>query len=1471
MAEDGKKNKSLLRTALIASPFVGAVGHTIYKGVRENTGDQKGKIKVPSMREVLRHSKISQLQHEVSQSVKVDFLEDLTRKGLNKDTTIAQKLRTSWDQAIRDTRAFDLSKLPREMHSLESVPLHETIETIGRFAQNTSKLNHEIFSRFRRNWQAMSRSSGQILNYKPISGLKFPTLESLYGKSMESKIEKALTEIAGDSLHTQFFSSPGYAERGLGIFDVQMSIKGLPLKFSMPTIDPTGQFLVEGTTQSSRRIATAVGVLDPLTGSLTKMNRNEYFLEELKRSIVPDIQSGRLKSQSAIKSAISSLYEQVYSTLESVPNIDPSKVGPGAQKYQEVRSSAMQLLVANKDRKLSGNEFSPAFRKASTEEAISAIKQHGLYAGTGSHVGEGLVQTMDITQDHLFPEAVDWARKPESAIRRFDLTSESAAKVGGTSPTFRTMYVKQELIDQWKKDNDSVSRMLFGEGHALGRASLSNDLAFQWAQDIHLKTMPDMEFDDFQKALTEGKFKPGDIIGWDHSGEAVEMSQDMRILSAQANRTVGKGDFVTLSVINERRLLDNEKFHGDFKALLSLQKDMDFNNTAKRLANRSQLFKDIDTIVSMDELKKDSGKFAKQIWTGIADVAARDQWMKPDSSMGSHWEAYQNWLKNWAEKNEVLSDIKTDPTEWSEMLRSQATTGKGWSNEEFVRSAMGLAREANMNPEDVAAIFGAAPVVLKEGITEKLLQENFGAEQSKAILSEMNRGVAFGKSQVTWGGPSELRGAGRRGSLEPRSFEVFQGSSFKDFGKDITQDLTQRIYLGDPTAYKTSQGLTKTLESMTGKIKPGQSDKILNIDDIVGPDLHNKVQRFIEEGGGWLRAGKDIPDVFVPNISEMESLAPIEIASGKKVFGDVSNLFHNIASEAAAMHSSLSPVSSQEVKAGYETIMRDIHKIAAPAGKGQGAWLRSKVPGSQFLQGVDEPRVRGVAPLRPTEVGLPKRFADKMFEEMAALNIYNSEQLGNMRSRFFAGESIGGLIGRHPTFAEHSIQQVMFKMVQGDQPHISLPEYKVNVGGNLLNLGPMLGMAGDKDADLYSAMLVSPDIEQKISKNLLSEDSQYLHNYAKYQVRYQMLKAGKSVGSTEVTTMENMIGGARKLAVVPEWVPKLSLQMTDSRRAVRQFGQGAAAADAEMLLTWLEQTPISSKHLSVKEAAEGKLGTMMAQLSASFEAGDVKLAREVVDRITQNNATANQLLRGSIQLSETEANAIGDLYGIKNFDRNLGGLNLDTALETIMSSRKQYAESGLERQAELLSAKGPPIRTKEIPLLSQLVSSGEAATSGRFDSELLESIMRTKGTIGHLGEVLMQNKKTVGFGLAATLALGSVLSNPQKSIGPGSAYIPPEGLIKRANSAGSQLQENDINPTPNRTVGQPSAPNLVNTNSVARVSMNQGRNMTIRGTLPAGSTNRSIGNLARYAGSGSNGISVNLRDNRSPIDRFSKG
>lgn len=1435
MAEDpkNKNSGSLLKAGIIASPLVGTTGYQTYKGAK-NARSVSAKPRVTSLQQAISNSKINGMAQNINRTANTQFLDKFIAEGLTQNPEQMRRLSVAWEQAVNSTGAFEASKLPTEMKTISNLSSEETINTVRQFASNSSTLTSQIFNRFRRNWKALSKGVTPGLSYKPLENQTFDTLTNLKGTPVPKAIGDILNEISPGQAGSTFYTRPGFAEKGFGMYDVQTNIKGMPLHFNLPAVVPGETAIIEGMTQSSRRIARTVGIIDPLTGSINEMSMDRYFMEEIKSSIVPDIKSGRLKTEGDIRAAVGSLYESTFGSLESVPNIDPASIGPKALEYEQERSAQMQLMTPIKERRGWGRDFSPAFAKADTNAAVRAIQGSNLFAGTGSHIGEGVVSHVNVAERHLFPAAVDIARKPESDIRRFDLTPTSRARFGEeANASLRTLYLAQEEIDAMK---------LFGEGHAMGRAGLSSEIEHQWAQDLHLSAPIDMSLEDYQKAISEKKFKPGDILGFDIHGAPVEMTDGMRLNSVQANRTAGKGDFFTVGIINQRRLENNAKFHGDWKGLLQLQDQLTFKRKVQQITNSERFASEIDVIVSMNELKKDPSKFAKQVFTNLQSVGKR---MNVDLSK-----------------------------EWADLLHTQATQAGGWSNEGFARSSLGLMRNMGMFPEDIAATTGAFSSVLGKDLTSNLYNEVLGSGLGGKVSSLQNRSRAFalGVTNAVYGGPEELRGAGVRGSLEPRSFEALQGPAFTGIGSEISEDFQERILAENAGKYRTGQGLFKTVQSMQGLVKPEQGARSLNVEDLVGQNIRTGVQEFIEQGGGWMNPGKGLPSIFVPNINEMESLRPTETAAGKQIYGDVASYYHRIAQESARLHSEVSPASIAEVQSGLTDIRSEMAREAAPAGKGAGAWMRDQLPGSRFLTAVDRIAGKENPNLNLVQVGLPGNYADDMFQEMSDLGIYNPAELSDMQKRFHAGEDVGGILERHPVFGEYSLQQVLMRKVKGSRPQIAIPEAHLNVrmegGKNSFNLvlGPMIGLGGDKDADIMAAIMAGPDTEKKIRKNLLSADSEYINEYTQYQVRYQMLKAKKAAESAGLSTMQNVIGGARKLAVIPEWVPKLSLQMTESRRAVRAFGSGKARADAEMLLTWMEQTPISAKFLSAEEASTGQLGKTLNLLSSSLESGDTKGVRQVIESITAGNETAAALLKDNVYLEVDDAAQIARRMGINKFSSKLAGIDLDSALGLIASSRKQYQESGLARQAELLSGRGRGITAKEIPDLARMMSSSGAAVG----SEISTAMLTAKNFIGEMGGSVIKNHKAIGLGFAATLALGAVLSSPKDTIGPGAGTIPP-GSIPRASSGGAGLSPESVNPTPGRSVGSPSVGNFTNSNTGARISMGSERNLTVRGTIPSHYNKRNISQLTTAASGGNSQLSVNLRDRRSRLNKYAEG
>jgi len=1447
---------SLLKAGIALTPFAAGVGISVSGLLRDGIIAPRASAISDTIQSVVTPSRAPP---RPSYNDHLVFMQNARNRGMFKDSGIVAA-QSAWATTMSFADPFAVSKLPKPARDLINLPQNQVIDALEHLATYEDKITTRLFSKFRRNFNALSKQ-GTLRSFSPVTNLTFDTLEDLRGMSLSTGLEARIKGMSGGGVFTSdFYSRPGFIEEGLGMHRISFGIAGKKIEFNLPK--SSGGVLVEGMSQSSRRIAPSIGIINPLTKGLEEVSREEFFLRELETSIISDIHGGRIKTQAQVNKAINKLYERVFASLENIPNITPEMRTYAQQRYQDIRGQAIDLVTEAEHRKVAGTGYSQAMRPVTQEEMAQAMEKHGLFAGTGGEgLSKGRVQKINIAEEHLFPRAVSWSRKPESAIRAFELTQDSQKAIAASryarfrdyevasaranplvSPHLKALYVNPEVHAEFLQKN-----LMMGEGEVIGRMGLQDLIEHQFIRTKHLNIVAGKDFGQFVKDVQAQKFKVGDVIGWDQSGDVITMQKNMKLLNAVGNRTKARGDFATLYFSDIRRLENNAKWFGDFKGLMRLTRDGFLEQQARRLTKNDEMLRDLDVIVSMDELRKDPAKYSKQILTSMTESVRARGALPPGT---------------------LSADVAMRPRHYAGLLEEAAMKGGAFNPEQYTRAAMKLASELNFTQAEFGSAFGAAPTVLGKEVASKLTFEAVGNVPGYA--EAMAKGLAGGIAQVSYGGPEELRGAGKLGSLEPRAFEILRGEGFTgEIGPQLQKEFVQRMIATNPDTYDVHHALTKTLASMKGMEKPSLGENIFKVaQEYKDPKFKENFQSFIERGGGWLDPGKGMHSLYIPGPETALAMKPYETAGGIKTTGALANIYHGLVESAGRMYTDIEPASIADVKRDFAEIAKEIHKQQAPGGKGMGAYMRGKLTGSRFFTGVSAEDT-GFRAKSLFEVGLSEEYAKKMFSEMRETSMYNATQLAEMEKRFMTGGTIGGVIARHPFIDDFSMQQILFRRAQTKEAQIVIPEKSIDIKlkgieqEHRINLGPLVGMAGDKDSDIYSAMLVSPNSEEIIRKNIMATDSEYAQRYAQHQVRYQMMKAGKPEIEA-LPTIQNMIGEARALATTPEWVPKLSVQMNQAKSAIRRFGpEGAKAADAQALLTWMEQTPIGGKHLSAQQAYTGELSTMMQQLSQGLEQRDITAVREVINDIMQGNKVSENLLKGNVELEDASVKAINATYGREVIKGSISGPDINSALETIMSSMNQYKTSGALREEQLLFGRGSGIKNSEISEVIGMARSG-FARAGKVFSNVSSAFQATRNTMGVLGRKMIKNAKPVGIGFAAMLGIGAILSTPDELVGPGAAHIPHGKINMNVRKAADRVDPEDLHPSV-RGVGVPHAPNMLRQRTATIAPRSYSKNMYIRGT--ASRNNNISGMIARTGNiTGNRNINVNIMDQRSSLN-----
>lgn len=1452
---ENKDNGSLLRSAIVATPAVAGVGIGIRGLIREGIAQPRASSVSKAMAtlrkiEATRPGQINMADH-------LEFLRGHANYFRAEGAEVA---RQAWVQAMATANPLAREELMTFTKNIRSLPAHQVYSAIeNTMLAQESNLAQSIYRRFRFN-------TAQLVEHHTLTGMIPTFMDVAVGelgapgtRALEPELQTIIRRVEkelgvqGETL-ASWYSRPGWAAEGLGSYQFTFRAPTGAITMTVP-IAQKG-VLSAGELQQTRYIAPDVWIYNAKQEAVQKMTRQEYLLSEFERRIVPEIKAGKLEGFQ-IEKAIRDLNTEVIGSLENIVNAPADIRTQALRTYERIRGQQVEVMIRDADK----------IRRATEDELANLVSMHPeLYGGTSpTAIAQGRLSRLDLSQYTMVPEAADWSRRLEQGYREYELTEEARRAMFTdpslqryqryrkyetaasreleavmTRPHLKTMYVDPE------RHAALLQQLHLGEGEALARRGLHDIMQFQAVKSAHLVNIRS----DLMDAVKQGMIphlEEGEIIGTTAEGDFFKYSKNMRLLKGIENRSRNRGDYLSLFYMDTRRLESNDKIFQDIKALVRLKDDEQFARAAQRFSTNFAITDNLDMIASMDELKKDTGKHTRQIISSLGEVFEKRSVYGPGPAQ----------------------DFWRDPEEMVKLWRKAAVTGERYSHKRFVQEAMSFAmREGELTPKEFQAVFGAVPTVLGETTTEELVQAATGAS-AKRYLKALQAGIAGGIAKVAYSEPAFLTGAGAMGSLEPRALDILYAGPLGQFGKELAEEFTERLRVTTPEKLLVHQELTKTLKSAVGAAKP---TALAATWDVAARGYEREAfQTWIERGGGWIKPGKGMHAIYVPGATALRTMLPQQIEE-QKIYGWLSDTYHQLAKDASKLHTEYDRITSEEYLKRLERAMGDVHRHWAPAGKGMGAVTRGKMLGSRFLRGVSQ--AGGWASTDPFVAGITERYFKEMQREMLATGLYDSKRLREMATRFQAGEEIGGMVARHPFIGEFSIQPMRFRKIEGvGRAEIVLPEIGADIavkgspGPKRITIGPLVGFSGDKDADIYSAILLSPDAEAKARHATMELDSEFTQRYTQHQVRYQMLKAKRAAADvSEMTIRERMIADIRKLGTTQRWVPQLSLELSAAKRALAAHGQGMAAADARMLLEWLEQTPISAKHLSALELREGGLGALMEEITSSLqlrgERGANRLER-VVRGIMSSDTEAEKLLERGIELEMESAEELSRIMG-RDVDRTIKGVEVQKAVKELFTSMDKFEASGAAKMAERMAARGGRIKLHEIPeLAARSATSIFESPRGMF-SGVSRATTAASNLAGAVGRGILKHHKPIGLGFAGSVALAAALSTPDETVGPG---LPLSSIRMNMNvaKAASRVKPEDVMPS-QQTLGKPTVPAMMAGQRAMIGGPGPSRQVTVKARA------NYMVNSGQVAGelsgiSGRYRTNINIRDHRSSLNK----
>ena len=1419
-----KKNhlddSSLLSAAIVSAPSVGGFGYTLQQMMKQK------QFRPP------RESSFASASRRIQG---YDFKRGLVNTsafGLEGQESFLRSeqggaiAKKAWEEAVQSVGPLP-PNLMNFAGNLSNTPVVEVYSSIKEtLSRNDSMYMRKVASRFKSNVSSFTshqRLTGTLPNLMKAENLNFPP--SMQAHPIPTDIVPTLNRIQSSLkgyVKSEFFTRPGWEERGLGMHKFQFQVGNLGFNLNLPISH--GGVLSEGLNQSTLRIAPGAAIFDKRTGKFTEMSRHALFMREFETSIVPGIVSGKYKQGFEVQRAINELYQKRIGSLENVPNLPTAMMGSKLNQFIGIRSQAVDLLIEEGDK----------FRSPTPRELPKLMKLGGYIGSTSpSNIAEGRVSKFDPSGWMISNLSVDQSKRLTQMNRLWTPTPEAQLEMMKTpwaifetqqwrkdlgphsAPRFRTLYVDPDTHPSLMKELG-----LEGSEALIRDTGLNRNMMKQQKTAFGVKLTSIRP--DLAELIKKKKLKHGEVLGMTSEGLPFTYEKGMKLKGLEKGATEGVGEFHSL--LYDELSQNTDSFKGFYnKAMYTWATPKRFEAAQAKLG--AKLAGQFDVITSMDELKKQPAKFNDMMITELWNLT--------------------NKLKDTAaiQRNLKLKAFLRNPVSTARILQNKyAIKGAGgisFNQEGFTKEMLQLGLSTGADPADLGLVFGAIGKVHGK----EWLQSALGQQEN--LLGTLTKGIAGGIAPVVYGGVGRELGVrpGAMGTIEPRIFDFLKAGQYGNLGPAMEKDILQRMAIGNADKFATHEALTKTLQSATGQVKATGA--------IWNQEYSSETfQNFIESGGGAIKA-QGMPDIHVPGAGNVPGMSKFTTAGGQEVKTHLSQIYHDYARGVSKASS------DAERSSALSNFITGIAEQHAPAGKGAGAIFRGELPGSSFLTGVST-----LAGQRPSNLGealVPEERMHSMINQLQ--DIYGpSTELEAMRTRVAAGESIPGAVFRHPGTEMYSLQTMNLKPVKGVKGDLmALPWEDINVKfkGEIQpwtgRFSPLVGMRGDFDADPYMPMIFHPQLSESIGKQLENKNNAETIAHMQYQVRSQIIKArGLAVGTgvEEMTTSANAIASAMKLGIAQSWTGQLSTGISEARNAVIQNLEGQKRTNALFTLGWMENVPLQGKNLTNQGLLNNAATSWFETMSSGLQERSAERLQASVGQIMGGSDLAKRLLTEDLQVESGPA-------GLKN----LPSLNINETIGDIVGSLKKADVTG-STELYRMAAGREAISSKNVGRYIENIGNMLTPNTGGMFANISSAAQASKNYLLGLGESALEHKGAIGFGFAGSIAIATLLSTPKDTIGPGSST----NVAKAQMRQGKAVNRMDI-PTQQEPhqLGTPSAPSpIVHRSMIAPGS--DSVKMSIRARTGGKISNALLLDRVRSIGGRSSNVNVNIRDNTSSMD-----
>ncbi|MHA2063329.1 MAG: hypothetical protein ACXABY_02990, partial [Candidatus Thorarchaeota archaeon] len=630
MPKEGKPERGFLETAITAAPAGIGLGISARNMLRAGVPTVGGG---PASESAIRAAISSATLPGVPDIN--SHLEYMSKQAGFFRGTGADVAREAWTQAMGFADAATSRELLDFTQNLRSMPAASVADAIEQTLRtNQSQAMARVFSRFRFNVNALTAHqniTGTIPKFAPFN---FKGAGYLLGGGLEDIPEVLRGRLAGLGERGLIFQEAfGYKRAEFpGFTSFRATFqgpKGLNVSLLLPMVHEGA--MLEGVSMRTRYIAPDVAVWQG--GQLRRMTRPEYMLEQFERTIAPAIQRGDITTQAEVDRAMRAMRGETLHKLETISNVPAGMSAAEAdalRRMQEIKGRAVDIRVPAQLPELKGEwHWRSAFEIPTETEMAAAMRAGGFGGGVSpTAIAAGRVMgTTEMAQWAVTPEAADWSRRLEQAMREFTLTSGATAEAVASEhymaaaaldvpgmkqawrgetlpPQLRTMYVDPS---KFGKEMQAIG---LDEGEAIARNNVTGMLEQQGIRHQHLMVADE----EAMKMINQGKeLKPGRVLGWTTEGDPFVVGRGQRFLGRTIHESTSMGEFATLHYMETHKMGRWEKFFGDLKAVVSFRTGAEFQKATNRLTNERAIAHGFEVIASMDELKKNRALHNKQI------------------------------------------------------------------------------------------------------------------------------------------------------------------------------------------------------------------------------------------------------------------------------------------------------------------------------------------------------------------------------------------------------------------------------------------------------------------------------------------------------------------------------------------------------------------------------------------------------------------------------------------------------------------------------------------------------------------------------------------------------------------------------------------------------------------------------------------------------------------------------------------